>query len=47
MYTLEEIAALRQKCETLHLEGREILDNYSDAEWDAFVASNNGQLDYT
>ena len=21
--------------------------NYSDAEWDAFVASNNGQLDYT
>ena len=32
MYTLEEIAALRQKCETLHLEGREILDNYSDAE---------------
>ena len=21
--------------------------NYSDAEWDAYVASNNGELDYT
>ena len=24
MYTLEEIAALRQKCETLHLEGQQL-----------------------
>ena len=32
MYTLEEIAALRQKCNTLELEGREILEKYSDEE---------------
>lgn len=32
MYTLEEIAALRQKCAELQLEGREILEKYSDAE---------------
>ena len=32
MYTLEEIAALRQKCDELKLEGREILEKYSDAE---------------
>lgn len=32
MYTLEEIAALRQKCNALELEGREILEKYSDEE---------------
>lgn len=32
MYTLEEIAALRQKCEELQLEGRELLKKYSDEE---------------
>ena len=32
MYTLEEITALRQKCDELQLEGREILDRYSDEE---------------
>ena len=32
MYTLEEIAALRQKCAELRLEEREILEKYSDAE---------------
>ena len=32
MYSLEEIAALRQKCIALELEGREILDKYSDTE---------------
>ena len=32
MYTLKEIAALRQKCVELRLEGREILEKYSDAE---------------
>lgn len=32
MYTLKEIAALRQKCETLRLAGREILEKYSDTE---------------
>ena len=32
MYTLKEIAALRQKCAELRLEGREILEKYSDAE---------------
>ncbi|MBE6385823.1 MAG: hypothetical protein E7048_09200 [Lentisphaerae bacterium] len=32
MYTLEEITALRQKCDELQLEGREILDHYSDEE---------------
>ena len=32
MYTLEEIAALRQKCSELHLEGREVLDKYGDEE---------------
>ncbi len=32
MYTLEEITALRQKCDELKLEGREILEKYSDAE---------------
>lgn len=32
MYTLEEIAALRQKCSTLELEGREILEKYTDEE---------------
>ena len=32
MYTLEEIAELRQKCASLELEGREILDDFSDEE---------------
>jgi hypothetical protein len=32
MYTLEEIAAMRQKCVELQLEGREILEKYTDAE---------------
>lgn len=32
MYTLEEISALRQKCASLKLEGREILDRFSDEE---------------
>ena len=32
MYTLEEIAALRQKCEELQLEGRELLNKYTDTE---------------
>lgn len=32
MYTLTEIAALRQECNTLELEGREILEKYSDEE---------------
>ena len=32
MYTLKEIAALRQKCNALELEGREILEKYSDEE---------------
>ena len=32
MYTLVEIAALRQKCAELQLEGREILEKYTDAE---------------
>lgn len=32
MYTLEEIAALRQKCIELQLDGREILEKYSDTE---------------
>ena len=32
MYTLEEIAALRQKCAELQLEGREILEKYSHPE---------------
>lgn len=32
MYTLEEIAAMRQKCEELELEGREKLSRYTDEE---------------
>ena len=32
MYTLKEIAALRQECNALELEGREILEKYSDEE---------------
>ena len=32
MYTLEEIAALRQKCTDYKLENREILEKYSDEE---------------
>lgn len=32
MYTLEEIAALRQKCNDYKLENREILEKYSDEE---------------
>jgi hypothetical protein len=32
MYTLEEIAALRLKCEELKLEGREKLSRYTDEE---------------
>jgi hypothetical protein len=32
MYSLEEIAALRQKCEDLKLEGREVLEQYSDGD---------------
>ena len=32
MYTLEEIAALRQKCASRKLEGAEKLDKYTDAE---------------
>lgn len=32
MYTLEKIAALRQKCADLKLEGAEKLDKYTDAE---------------
>lgn len=32
MYTLEEIAALRQKCTGLGLEGRDFLDRFSDKE---------------
>lgn len=32
MYTLEEIAALRQKCASLKLEGAEKLDKYKNAE---------------
>ncbi len=32
MYTLEEIAALRQKCAELQLEGRGLLDKYTDEE---------------
>lgn len=32
MYTREEIAALRQKCIVLELDGREILEKYTDAE---------------
>lgn len=30
MYTLEEIATLRQKCIALELDGREVLEKYSD-----------------
>ena len=32
MYTLEEIAALRQKCAILKLDGREKLNEYTDEE---------------
>lgn len=32
MYTLEEIAALRNKCDELKLEGREKLSRYTDEE---------------
>ena len=32
MYTLEEIAALRKKCDELKLEGREKLSRYTDEE---------------
>ena len=35
MYTLTEIAALRKKCIDLELEGREILEKYSDEELQA------------
>lgn len=32
MYTIEEIKSLRRKCSDLKLEGREILEKYSDKE---------------
>jgi hypothetical protein len=32
MYSLEEIAALRNKCIELDLDGREVLEQYSDTE---------------
>ena len=32
MYTLNEIAALRQKCYELRLDGREVLDKYTNEE---------------
>ena len=35
MYTLDEIAALRKKCGELELEGRELLEKYSDSELQA------------